>query len=101
MATIHVSISRGMDKKMWSRDTREHYSAITRNETGSFVELRLDPESAIQSEGSQKEEVRCNILKHICGIQKEWCRGTYSQGRSRDTDVQSESVDAGGKERVG
>ena len=65
MATIHVSISRGMDKKMWSRDTREHYSAITRNETGSFVELRLDPESAIQSEGSQKEKKKQCILMYM------------------------------------
>ena len=57
-------------KKMWYIDTREYYSAIKRNETGSFVELWLDPESAIQSEGSQKEETECNILKHIYGIQK-------------------------------
>ena len=95
-----MSIDRGMDEKLWYIYTMEFYSVINRNKTGHLQWCRRT-QSAIQSEGSQKEEVRCNILKHICGIQKEWCRGTYSQGRSRDTDEQSESVDAGGKERVG
>ena len=52
-------------KKMWYIDTREYYSAIKRNETGSFVELWLDPESAIQSEGSQKEKNKHCILMYI------------------------------------
>ena len=30
--------------------TMEYYSAIIRNETGSFVEMWMDLESAIQSE---------------------------------------------------
>ena len=52
-------------KKMWYIDTREYYSAIKRNETGSFVELWLDPESAIQREESQKEKNKHCILMCI------------------------------------
>ena len=47
---------------MWYIDTREYHSAIKRSETGSFVELWLDPESAIQSEGSQKGKNKLCIL---------------------------------------
>ena len=36
--------------KMWHIYTMEYYSAIIRNETGSFVEMWMDLESAIQSE---------------------------------------------------
>ena len=44
----------------------EYYSAIKRNEIGSFVEMWMDLESVIQSEVSQKSKY-C-ILMHICGI---------------------------------
>ena len=43
-------------KKMWYMYTMEYYSAIKRNEIGSFVEMWMDPESVIQSEVSQKEK---------------------------------------------
>ena len=55
-------------KKMWYIYTIEYYSAIKRNEIGSFVEMRMDLESVIQSEVSQKEKNKYCILKHICGI---------------------------------
>ena len=45
----------------------EYYSAIKRNETGSFVETWMDLESVIQSEVSQKEKNIHRILTHICG----------------------------------
>ena len=48
---------------MWYIYTREYYSAIKRNENGSFVETGMDLETVIQSEVSQK-----NKLMHICGI---------------------------------
>ena len=48
----------------------EYYSAIERNEIGSFVETWMDLESAIQSELCHKKKNKYNILKHICGIQK-------------------------------
>ena len=37
-------------KKMWYIYTIEYYSAIKRNETGSFVEMWMNLESLIQSE---------------------------------------------------
>ena len=43
-------------KKMWYIYTMECYSAITRNEIGSFVEMSMDLENVIQSEVSQKEK---------------------------------------------
>ena len=55
-------------KKMWYIYTMEYYSAIKKNEIGSFVEMWMDLESVIQSEVSQKEENKCHILTHICGI---------------------------------
>ena len=54
--------------KMWYIYTMEYYSAIKRNEIGSFVEMRMDLESVIQSEVSQKEKNKYRILTHICGI---------------------------------
>ena len=43
-------------KKMWYTYTVESYSAIKRNEIGSFVETWMDLETVIQSEVSQKEK---------------------------------------------
>ena len=40
-------------KKMWYIYTMEYYSAIKRNEIGSFVETLVDLETIIQSEVSQ------------------------------------------------
>ena len=55
-------------KKMWYIYTMEYYSAIKRNEIGSFVEMWMDLESVIQNELSQKEKNKYCILMHICGI---------------------------------
>ena len=55
-------------KKMWYIYTMEYYSAMKRNETGSFVETWTDLETVIQSEVSQKEKNKYRILTHICGI---------------------------------
>ena len=41
-------------KEMWYIYTMEYYSAIKRNESGSFVETWMDLESVIQSEVSQR-----------------------------------------------
>ena len=51
---------------MWYIYTMVYYSAIQRNETGSWMDL----ETVIQSEVSQKEKNKYHILTHICGIQK-------------------------------
>ena len=53
-------------KKMWCIYTMEYYSAIKRNEIGSFVETWMELESVIQSEVSQKEKNKYCILTHIC-----------------------------------
>ena len=54
-------------KKMWHIYTMEYYSAIKRNEIGSFVEIWMDLETVIQSEVSQKEKNKYCILMHIYG----------------------------------
>ena len=46
----------------------EYYSAIKRNEIGSFVEMWMDLETVIQGEVSQKEKNKYRILMHTCGI---------------------------------
>ena len=46
----------------------EHYSAIERNKTGSFVEMWMDLESVIQSEVSQTEKNKYCMLSPVCGI---------------------------------
>ena len=43
-------------KKMWYIYTMEYYSAIKRNEIGSFVETWMNLETVMQSEVSQKEK---------------------------------------------
>ena len=55
-------------KKVWYIYTMKYYSAIKRNETGSFVETWMDLETVIQSEVSQKEKNKYRILMHICEI---------------------------------
>ena len=55
---------------MWYIYTMEYYSAIKRNEIGSFVETWMDLQTVIQSEVSQKETNKYRILTHICGTQK-------------------------------
>ena len=46
----------------------DYYSAIERNEIGSFVETWMDLETVIQSEVSQKEKKKYHMLTHIYGI---------------------------------
>ena len=55
-------------KKMWHIYIMEYYSAIKRNEIGSFVMRWMELESVIQSEVSQKEKNKYSMLTHIYGI---------------------------------
>ena len=48
----------------------EYYSAIKRNEIGSFVETSMDLEAVIQSEVRKR---KTNILMHMWNIEK-WHR---------------------------
>ena len=52
-------------KKLWYVYTMEYYSAIKRNEIGSFVEMWVDLETVIQSELRQKTKNKYDILTHI------------------------------------
>ena len=87
-------------KKMWYRYTMEYYSAIKRNEIGSFVETWMDLETVMQSEVSQKEKTNI-ILMLICGIWKIWYRQSYLQSRNRDTDLENKCMDTKGEGGVG
>ena len=52
---------------MWYIYTMEYYSAIKRNEIGSFGKMWINLETVIQSEVNQKEKKIYHILTHICG----------------------------------
>ena len=54
-------------KKIWYIYTVEYYSAIKKNEIGSFLETCMDLETVIQSELSPKEKNKYRILMNICG----------------------------------
>ena len=46
----------------------EYYSAIKRNETGSYVEMWMKLDNVVQSEVSQKEKIKYLTLMTIYGI---------------------------------
>ena len=54
-------------KKMWYIYRMEYYSAIKRNKIELFVVRRVDLESVIQSEVSQKEKNKYSMLTHMYG----------------------------------
>ena len=54
-------------KKLWFIYMMEYYSAINRNTFESVLIRRMNLESIIQSEVSQKEKDKYRILTHICG----------------------------------
>ena len=87
-------------KKMWYIHTMEYYSAIKRNEIGSFVEMRMDLETAIQSDVSQKEKQIPYINAYMWNLEK-WYRSTGLQGRNGDTDVENKRMDTKGGKRWG
>ena len=58
----------------------EYYSAMKENEIMSFVEMWMNRESVIQSEGSQKEKNKYCILMHI------YIRRIYMESRKNGID---------------
>ena len=54
-------------KNVWYIYTMEYYSAIKKNEIGSFVVTWMDLETVIQNEVSQKEKNKYCMLMHIYG----------------------------------
>ena len=57
-------------KKMWYIFTMEYYSAIKRNETGSFVEMWMDLENVIQSDRKKKEKQILYINAYMWTLEK-------------------------------
>ena len=43
-------------RKMWSTRTMEYYSAMKRNETGSFVEMWMNLQTVIERSKSEREK---------------------------------------------
>ena len=50
---------------MWYIYTIEYYSAIKRNEIGSFAETWMDLETVIQSDVNQKEKNKYCMLSYM------------------------------------
>ena len=67
----------------------EYYSAIKRNKIMPFAETRMDPETVIKTEESQKEKSNYCILMHICGIEAVAQMNLFAEQekRYRDTNV--------------
>ena len=55
-------------KKLWSIYTMEYYSAIKRNASDSVIIRWMNLEPIIQSEVSQKEKNKYQMLTHTYGI---------------------------------
>ena len=55
-------------KKLWYIYTMDYYSAIKRNEIGSFVETWMDLEIIILNEVSQTENDKYHRVSLICVI---------------------------------
>ena len=55
-------------KKLWYLYIIEYYSALKRNESGSFVEMWMDLEFIIQNEVNQKGKNKYCILTRACGL---------------------------------
>ena len=64
-----------------------YYSAIKRNEIGSFVEMWMDLEAVIRSEVSQKEK-----NTYMWNLEK-WYSWSYLQSTSGDTNVEIKHMD--------
>ena len=63
-----MSIDRGMDKEDMVHIYNGILTSIKRNEIQSFAVTWMDPETVIQSGGSQKEKNKYHVLMHIGGI---------------------------------
>ena len=63
-----MSISRGMNKKMWYIYTMEYYSAVKMNKIMPFAGTWIDIESVIPSEITQIAKEKYHMTSLVCGI---------------------------------
>ena len=63
----------------------QYYSAIKRNEIGSFVVTWMDIDTILQSELSQKEKDMWRL--------KNQYRWSYLESRNRDIDIENKHMD--------
>ena len=61
-------------KMMWHIYTMEYYSAIKRNEIGSFVEMWMDLETVIQSEVTSEREKQVPYMNAYVWNLEKWYR---------------------------
>ena len=61
-------------KKMWYIYTMEYYSAIKRNEIGSFVETWMDLKTVIQSEVKSEREKQISYNNAYMWNLEKWYR---------------------------
>ena len=78
-----------------------YYSGIKRNKIVPFAKTRIDLETIIQSEVSQKEkkQVLCNTAC-MWNLEK-WYRSTCLQSRNRDTGIENKFMDTKGERESG
>ena len=96
---MNISIHSSVEGHSGCFHIKDHYSALNRNTVVPFAEMRMDLETVIQSEVSQKNKYhsiyiyikmvllllsRCSHVQ-LCATPK-WYRWTYLQSRNRDTD---------------
>ena len=55
-------------KRMWYIHTREYYSVIKKNKIMPFAATRMELETLILGEVSQKEEAKYHMISLISGI---------------------------------
>ena len=89
-------------KKMWHIYIID-YSAIKRNKIELFVVRWMDLESVIQSEVSQKEKNKYNMLTHIyMESKKKMVLMNLGEDRNKDADIENGLEDTGrGKGKLG
>ena len=83
-------------KKMWYIYTMECYSAIKRNEIGSFVEMWMNLETHTEWSKSEREKQIPYINAYMWNLEK-WYRWTSLQGRDWVTDVENKCMDTKGR----
>ena len=63
-----MSITDDWIRKMWSIYTMEYYSPIKKNKIMPFAGTRMELETLILGEVSQKEEAKYHMISLISGI---------------------------------